>query len=93
MSSPPKPTAKLIAIPKTGGSSKKEDELATVHEHIPSVVTTPIPSSSEGINWTVLSTAEAWNSSWHVTEFLEDLKNQKADQEGTPFAPLLHQSP
>jgi hypothetical protein len=92
-SSPPKPTAKLMAIPKTGGSSKKADELATVHEHIPPVVTTPIPSSSEGTNWTVLSTAEAWNSSRRVTKFLESLKNREADQKGTPFAPLLHQSP
>jgi hypothetical protein len=78
-----------MVIPNTGGSSKKADESATVCEHVPTMVTAPISSSSEGTNWTVLSTTEAWNSSWHATEFLEGLKNQKADQEGTPFAPLL----
>jgi hypothetical protein len=88
-SSPSKPIAKLMAIPKTGGSSEKVDESATVREHVPPMVTAPVPSSSEGIDWTVLSTVEAWNSSWCVTEFLEGLKNQEADREGTPFAPFL----
>jgi hypothetical protein len=40
----------------------------------------------------VLSTADAWNSSQHVTEFLEGLKNREADREGIPFLPLLLQS-
>jgi hypothetical protein len=66
-SSPPKPATKPMAIHKTGESSKKADESATVCEHIPPVVTARIPSSLEGTNWTVLFTAEAWNSSWHVT--------------------------
>jgi hypothetical protein len=48
-----------MAVPKTGGSSKNVDESATMHEPVPLVVTTPIPSSSEGINWMVLSMAEA----------------------------------
>jgi hypothetical protein len=48
MSGPPKPAAKLMVVPKTGVSSKKADESATVHDHIPPVVTAPIPSSSEG---------------------------------------------
>jgi hypothetical protein len=56
-----------MAVHKTGESSKKADESATVREHIPLVVTARIPSSSEGTNWTVLFMAEAWNSSWHVT--------------------------
>jgi hypothetical protein len=41
----------------------------------------------------VLSTTKAWNSSRRVTEFLKGLKNREADREGTPFAPLLLQSP
>jgi hypothetical protein len=85
----PKPAAKLMAISKTHGSSKKADESAIVHEHVPLVVTAPAPSSSEGTDWTVLSTTKAWNSSRRVTEFLEGLKNREADREGTPFAPLL----
>jgi hypothetical protein len=82
-----------MVIPKTGGSSKKVDEFATVRGHVPLVVTAPIPSSLEGTNWMVLSMVEAWNSSRCVTEFLEVLKNREADREGTPFAPLLLQSP
>jgi hypothetical protein len=93
MSGPPKPAAKWMAIPTTGGSSKKADESTTMREHVPLVVTSPIPSSSEGTDWMVLSTVEAWNSSQHVTEFLEGLKNREADWEGTPFVPLLLQSP
>jgi hypothetical protein len=33
----------------------------------------------------VLSTADAWNSSRHITKFLEGLKNREADREGIPF--------
>jgi hypothetical protein len=50
MSGPPKPATKLMVVHKTGGSSKKVDESATVHEHVPPVVNAPIPSSSEGTN-------------------------------------------
>jgi hypothetical protein len=92
-SGPPKPAAKLMAVSKTSGSSKKADESATVREHVPPVVTAPIPSSLEGTNWMVLLTVEAWNSSRRVTEFLEGLQNQKTDWEGTPFASLQLQSP
>jgi hypothetical protein len=38
------------------------------------------------ISSTVLSTAEAWHSSRHVTEFLEGLKNREVDREGIPFS-------
>jgi hypothetical protein len=89
----PKPANKLMATPKTGGSSKKADNSATVHQPVPPVVAAPIPSSSEGNNWMVMSTANAWNSSRCVTEFLEGQKNREADREGTPFVPLLLQSP
>jgi hypothetical protein len=56
MSGPPKLAAKPMAIRKTGGSSKKADESATMHEPVPLVASTPIPSSLGGTNWTVLST-------------------------------------
>jgi hypothetical protein len=49
-SGPPKSVAKLMVIPNTGGSSKKADESATVREHVPTMVTAPISSSSEGTN-------------------------------------------
>jgi hypothetical protein len=58
-SSPQKPATKLMVVPKTGGSSKKADDSATVCEHVPPVVTAPINSFSEGTKWTVMSTAEA----------------------------------
>jgi hypothetical protein len=45
-------------------------------------------SSAAGSGWTILSTADAWDSSRCVTEFLEGLKNMEADQEGIPFALL-----
>jgi hypothetical protein len=62
-SGPPKSAAKLMVAPKIGGSSKKADESVTMHEPVPPVVATHIPSSSEGTNWMVLSTANARNSS------------------------------
>jgi hypothetical protein len=74
-----------MAAAKTGGSFKKVDKFAIVHQSIPPVVVAPIPSSSEGSNWTMLSTADSWNSSQHVTKCLEGLKNWEADREGTPF--------
>jgi hypothetical protein len=43
-------------------------------------------SSTGGTGWTVLSTADAWDSYRRVTEFLEGLKNREADREGIPFA-------
>jgi hypothetical protein len=50
-------------------------------------------SSAGGTGWTILSAADAWDSSQRVTKFLEGLKNREADLEGTPFVPLLLQSP
>jgi hypothetical protein len=37
----------------------------------------------------VLLTADAWNSSQCITEFLVGLKNREADQEGISLFPLL----
>jgi hypothetical protein len=41
-------------------------------------------SSVGGIGWIVLSIADIWDSSRHVTKFLEGLKNWEANREGTP---------
>jgi hypothetical protein len=76
-SGPPKPTTKLVTILKT------TTPMAAV----------AISSSEGGTGRTILLTANAWDSSWRVTDFLEGLKNREADQEGTPFVPLLLQSP
>jgi hypothetical protein len=45
-------------------------------------------SSVRGTGWTVLLTADAWDSSRRVTKFLEGLKNKETDREGIPFPPL-----
>jgi hypothetical protein len=57
------------------------------------VAAADVSSSEEGTDHIVLSTTDTWDSSRHVTDFLEVLKNQEADREGTPFVPLLLQSP
>jgi hypothetical protein len=75
-----------------GGSAKNTDKPATMHQTVPLAVIASIPSSSERTGWTVLSTADAWNSSRCITEFLEGLMNREADREGIPFVPLLLQS-
>jgi hypothetical protein len=45
-------------------------------------------SSVGGTVWTILSIADAWDSSRRVTEFLENLKNREVDREGILFTPL-----
>jgi hypothetical protein len=77
MSGQPKPTTKLVTILKTATPTA-----AAV-----------VSSSEGGTGQTVLSTVEACDSSQRVTDFLEGLKNQEADQEGTPYVPLLLPSP
>jgi hypothetical protein len=77
VSGPPKLATKLVNILKTAAP----------------VATAAVSSSEGGTGWTVLSTADAWDSSRRVTDFLEGLKNREADQEGTPFVPLLLLSP
>jgi hypothetical protein len=72
VSSPPKPADKQVTAPKTTAP----------------VATTTTSSSAGGTGWTVLSTADTWDSSWRVTEFLEGLKNIEANWEGIPFVPL-----
>jgi hypothetical protein len=49
----------------------------------------PVAAASSSVGrtgWTILSTADAWDSSRCVTEFLECLKNREADRERIPFA-------
>jgi hypothetical protein len=75
-----------------GGSTKNINKPAVARQTVPPVVTTSTPSSSERIGWTVLLTADSWNSSQRVIEFLDGLKNREANQEGIPFVPLLFQS-
>jgi hypothetical protein len=77
VSGPPKPTTKLVTILKTAAI----------------VAAAAISSSEGGTGRTVLSTTDAWDSSRCVTDFLEGLKNQETDREGTPFVPLLLRSP
>jgi hypothetical protein len=56
------------------------------------VVTASAPPSTGVLGSMVLLTADAWNSSWRATKFLESLKNREVDREGIPFPPLLLQS-
>jgi hypothetical protein len=51
-------------------------------------VATTASSLAGGTGWTVLSIADAWDSSRCVTEFIEGLKNRDADQKGMPYALL-----
>jgi hypothetical protein len=76
-SDPPKPATKLVTILKT----------------IAPMATIVISSSEGGTDRTIMSIADIWDSSRRVTDFLEGLKNQEADREGTPYVPLLLQSP
>jgi frataxin-like iron-binding protein CyaY len=61
MSGPPKLVDKQVIILKTATP----------------VAAATASSSAGGTNWTVLSTANAWNSSRQVTEFLKALKNRE----------------
>jgi hypothetical protein len=86
------PCSDLMAIqkrPAMRGPPKLATKLVTILN-----TAAPAISSSEGdTGQTVLSTANAWDSSRCVTDFLEGLKNWEADQEGTLCVPLLLQSP
>jgi hypothetical protein len=79
--------------PSTSGPPKPATKLVTILKTAAPVATAAISSSVGGTSRTVLSTADASDSSRHVTDFLEGLKNQEVDREGTPCVPLLLQSP
>jgi hypothetical protein len=70
------------------GQPKPTSTQVTAHKATAVMAATAASSSAGGTGWTILSTADAWDSSWRVTEFLEGLKNREADQEGIPFALL-----
>jgi hypothetical protein len=70
--------------PSMSGPPKPTTKLVTI------LKTVAVVSSTEGgTGRTVLSIADAWDSSRRVIDFLEGLKNR----EGTPFVPLLLHPP
>jgi uncharacterized protein (UPF0261 family) len=71
--------------PSVSGQLKLATKKVTILKTATHVVASAA-SSAGGTGWTVLSTAGACDSSRCITEFLEGLKNRKADQEGIPYA-------
>jgi hypothetical protein len=78
--------------PSVSGQLNLANKMVTILKTATHVAAAATSSSEGGTGWTILSTADAWDSSRRVTEFLEGLKNQEADREGKPFVPLLLQS-
>jgi hypothetical protein len=90
------PCSDIMAIhrkPSTSGPSKPTTKLVTILKTVAPVAAAAVSSSEGGTGWTVLLTANAWDSCRRVTIILEGLKNREANQEGTPFVPLLLGSP
>jgi hypothetical protein len=90
------PCSDITAIhrkPSTSGPPKPATKLVTILKTAAPVAAAAVSSSEGGAGRTVLSTADAWDSSRCVTDFLKGLKNQEANREGTPFVPLLLRSP
>jgi hypothetical protein len=86
------PCSDLTAIhrrPSASGPPKLATKLVTILKTAAPVAAGAISSSEGGTGRTVLSTTDAWDSSRHVTDFLDGLKNQEAGREGTPCVPLL----
>jgi hypothetical protein len=71
------------------GPPKQADKQATALQTATHVITTAAPPPVGVVSSKVISTAEAWNYSRRVTEFLKGLKNREANREGNPFSPLL----
>jgi hypothetical protein len=71
------------------GPPKQADKQATALQTATHVITTAAPPPVGVASSKVVSTAEAWNYSRCVTEFLKGLKNREANREGNPFSPLL----
>jgi hypothetical protein len=75
--------------PSASGQPKPATKKVMVHKTIdPVAAAAAAASSMGGTGWTILSIADAWDSSRCVTEFLEGLRNREADREGIPFALL-----
>jgi hypothetical protein len=65
------------------------DPLKKITQPTPSSYAIPVAPSAGITGSTVLSAAEAWDFYRQTTEFLEDLKNRDADQQGNPFTHSL----
>jgi hypothetical protein len=90
------PCSNLTTIhmrPWASGPPKAATKLVTILNTAAPMAVAIISSLKGGIGRTVLSTADAWDSSQRVTDFLEGLKNREANREGIPCVPLLLQSP
>jgi hypothetical protein len=80
--------------PSTSGPLKPATKLVTILKTAtPMVAAVAVSSSEGGTGQTGLSTSNAWDSSRHVTDFLEGLKNREADREGTPFCSFVTSVP
>jgi hypothetical protein len=73
--------------PSVSGQPKPATKQVTILK-IAAPVAATASSLAGGTGWTVLSIADAWDSSRCVTEFIEGLKNWEADQKGMPYALL-----
>jgi hypothetical protein len=73
--------------PSVSGQPKPATKQVTILK-IAAPVAATASSLAGGTGWTVLSIADAWDSSRCVTEFIEGLKNREADQKGMPYALL-----
>jgi hypothetical protein len=83
------PYSDITAIhrrPLVSGQSKPATKQVTILKTATPVAVAATSSSAGGTGWTILSTANAWDSSRRVIEFLEGLKNREADREGILFA-------
>jgi hypothetical protein len=67
------------------GSSKHTDKQSVIPQINPSTIVGLVPPPVGVIGLTIRSTTEAWDSSRHLTEFLEGFKNAEADRGGTHF--------
>jgi hypothetical protein len=83
------PYSDITAIhrrPLVSGQPKPATKQVTIIKTATPVAVAATSSSAGGTGWTMLSTANAWDSSRRVIEFLEGLKNREADREGILFA-------
>jgi hypothetical protein len=79
--------------PSASGPLKPATKLVTILKTATPMATADVSSSEGGTGQTGLSTSDAWDSSRHVTDFLEGLKNREADREGTPFCSFVTSVP
>jgi hypothetical protein len=68
--------------PSASRLPKDTNKQAATHQTAPPAITDPAPPPMGVIGLTVLSTAEAWDSSRCITEFPEGLRSREAYREG-----------